>query len=41
MQLTVSNASFVEIASTDTGYQAVAGSSCPSPISNVGLSGTI
>lgn len=41
MQLSVSNASFVEIASTDTGYQTVAGSSCPSPISNVGLTGTL
>lgn len=41
MQVSVSNASFVEIAATDTGYQTVAGSSCPSPISNVGLSGTL
>jgi hypothetical protein len=41
-QVTVSNASFVEIVSvTDQGYQAVTTSNCPSPISNAGLSGTI
>ena len=39
-QATVSNASFVEIVDNQ-GYQQVAGSNCPSPISNAGLSGTL
>lgn len=41
-QLSVSNASFVEIAADANGaYQTVAGSNCPSPLANVGLSDTI
>lgn len=42
LQLSLSNASFVEIAADANGaYASVAGSSCPSPISSVGLSDTI
>jgi hypothetical protein len=42
MQVSLSNVSFVEISFDATaGYQTVAGSTCPSPITSVGLTGTI
>lgn len=41
-QLSVANASFVEIAANaETGYQTVAGSNCPGPITKAALSGTL